>query len=108
MTHVKDNGSSHHGKVDVIDHCMGITGLALAAANLLFDLLETGFYFPPRTIVLDDLFNGQIQVSRKEGNSLCFTKDPDYPDRAFGDLEKNNLPIKEYHKKAIDNQSVTC
>ena len=24
------------------------------------------------------------------------------------DLEKNNLPIKEYYKKAIDNQSVTC
>jgi len=72
------NGSCHHGKVDAVDHCMGITGLALAAANLLFDFLETGFDFPPRTIVPDDLFNGQVQVSRKEGNPLCFTKDPDY------------------------------
>ena len=35
------NGSCHHGKVDVIDHCIGITGLALATTNLLFDLLET-------------------------------------------------------------------
>jgi len=48
------NGSCHHRKVDVIDHCIGITGLALATANLLFDLLETGFDFPPSTIVLDD------------------------------------------------------
>ena len=55
---------------------MGITGLALATANLLFDFLETGFDFPPRTIVLDDLFNGQVQVSRKESNPLGFTKDP--------------------------------
>ena len=85
------NGSCHHRKVDIIDHGVGITGLALAAANLLFDLLETEFDFPPRTIVLDDLFNGQIQVSRKEGNSLCFTKDPDYPDRAFKGFEHDHI-----------------
>jgi len=89
MTHVKDNGSCHHGKVDVIDHCMGITGLALATANLLFDLLETGFYFPPRTIVLDDLFNGVH--NRKESNPLGFMKDPDYPDRAFEPLEHDHI-----------------
>ena len=85
------NSSRHHRKVDVIDHGMGITGLAFAAANVLFDLLETGFDFPPRTIVLDDLFNGQIQVSGKEGNPLCFTKDPDDPDRAFECFEHDHL-----------------
>jgi len=90
------NGSCHHRKVDIIDHGVGITGLALAAANLLFDLLETEFDFPPRTIVLDDLFNGQIQVSRKEGNSLCFTKDPDYPDRAFKGFEHDH-PCSSHH-----------
>jgi len=54
------NSSRHHREVDVIDHGMGITGLAFAAANILFDLFETGFDFPPCAIVLDDLFNGQI------------------------------------------------
>jgi len=53
------NGSCHHREIDVIDHGMGITGLAFATTNVLFDLLETGFDFPPCTIVLDDLFNGQ-------------------------------------------------
>ncbi|HUT71672.1 MAG TPA: hypothetical protein VMW89_13445, partial [Desulfatiglandales bacterium] len=50
------NGGCHHGKVDVIDHGMGITGLAFAAPDVLFDLFETGFDFPPCAIVLDDLF----------------------------------------------------
>ena len=54
------NGSRHHGKVDVIDYSMGITGLAFAATNVLFELFETGFDFPPFTIVLDYLFSGQI------------------------------------------------
>ena len=80
----------------MIDHCVGITGLALATANLLFDLLETGFCFPPRTIVLDYLFNGQVQVSRKESNPLGFTKDPDYPDRAFERLEHDHICSSRY------------
>ena len=85
------NGSRHHRKIDVIDHGMGITGLTFAAANVLFDLLETGFDFPPCTIVLDYLFNGQIQVGGKESNPLCFTKDPDHPDRAFKRLEHDQF-----------------
>ena len=70
---------------------MGIACLAFVTAKVLLDFLETGFDFPPSTIVLDDLFNRQIQVSRKEGNPLCFTKDPDHADRAFEGLEHNNL-----------------
>ena len=35
------NSSRHHREVNVIDHGMGITGLAFAAANVLFDLFET-------------------------------------------------------------------
>lgn len=52
------NSSCHHREVNMVDHCMGVTGLAFAAANVLFDLFETGFDFPPCTIVLDGLFNG--------------------------------------------------
>ena len=75
------DGGCHHGKVDVIHDGMGITGLAFATADVLFDLLETGFDFPPCAIVLDDVFSGQIEIGREEGNPLCFTKDPDHPDR---------------------------
>ena len=85
------NGSCHRREVNVIDHGMGIAGLAFVTANVLFDLLETGFDFPPCTIVLDDLFGGQIQISGKEGNPLCFAKDPDHTDRAFERLEHNHL-----------------
>jgi len=81
------NGGCHHGKVYVIHDAMGMTCLAFAAPDVLFDLFETGFNFPPCAIVLDDLFSGQIEVGREEGNPLCFTKDPDYPDRTFEGLE---------------------
>jgi len=84
-------GGCHHRKVDVIDYGMCIVGPAFAATNLLFDFLETGFYFPPRAIALDDLFNGQIQVSGKQDDPLCFTKNPDYTDRAFERFEHDHL-----------------
>ena len=58
------NGGRHHGKVQVIYDGMGIAGLALIAADVLFDLFETGFDFPPCAIVLDDLFGSQIDIGR--------------------------------------------
>ena len=36
---------------------MSITGLAFTAAYLLLDFFESGFNFPPGTVILDDLFN---------------------------------------------------
>ena len=84
------NGSCHHREVNVIVDGMGIARLGFATANVLLDFLETGFDFPPGAIVLDDLFNRQMQVSRKEGNPLCFTKDPDHADRAFERLEHDH------------------
>ena len=54
------NSSRHHREVDMVDHGMGITVLAFAAADVLFELFETGFDFPPCTVVLDNLFNGQV------------------------------------------------
>ena len=85
------NGGCHHAKVDVIHDGIGIAGLAFTAADVLFDLFVSGFDFPSCTILLDDLFSSQIQVGRKDGNPLCFTKNPDYPDRGFEGLEHNNL-----------------
>ena len=85
------NSGGHHGKVDVIDHSMCIAGLAFTAADVLFDFFEAGFDFPSCTIVLDDLFGSQIEVGRKECNPLCFTKDPDYPDRTFERFEHDHF-----------------
>ena len=101
------NGSCHHREVNVIGDGMGIARLTFATANVLLDFLETGFDFPPSTIVLDDLFNRQIQASRKEGNPLCFTKDPDHADRAFERLEHEHrcrglhLAVMSIEKHAI-------
>ena len=85
------NGGCHHGKVHVIHDCIGIAGLAFAAPDVLFDLFETGFNFPPCAIVLDDLCGGQIEISREKGDPLCFTKDPDYPHRALEGLEHDHF-----------------
>jgi hypothetical protein len=41
----------------------------------LFDLFETGFNFPPCTIVLDDLFSGQIEVGSGLETSGYFFSD---------------------------------
>jgi len=72
---------------------MGSTGLAFTTADVIFDFLGTGFDLPPRTIVLDDLFSGKLQVSGKESNPVCSTKDPDQPDRAFERFERDHLRI---------------
>ena len=86
-------GSCHDGEVHVIHDGIGIAGLAFAAADVLFDLFETGLNFPPCAIVLDDLCSGQIEVSREKSDPLSFTKDPNHPDRAFEGLEHDNLAI---------------
>ena len=69
------NGGCHHGKVDVIHDGVGITGLTYAAPDVLFDLFETGFNFPPCTIVLNDLFSGQIEVGSGLETSGYFFSD---------------------------------
>ena len=79
------NGSCHHREVNVIGDGMGIARLGFATANVLLHFLETGFDVPRSAIALDDLFNRQIQVSRKEGNPLCFTKE-------FNGIQ-NELPL---------------
>ncbi len=87
-----DPGDScrHHGKIDVIAHGMCITGLAFTAADILFDFLKAGFDFPSGSIILDDLFDGQVEVSGKDGDILCFTKNPNDTDGAFEGFEHNN------------------
>jgi len=85
------NRGGHHGAVDVIDHNLCITGLAFAAANILFDFLETRLDFPSGAIVLDDLLNRQLQIRREKRNPLCFSKNPDNPDRALECFEHDRL-----------------
>ena len=81
------NGGGHQGKVQVIHDGMSISGLAFTAADVLFDLFEAGFDFPSCAIVFDDLFGSQIEIGRDECDPLCFTKDPDDPDRSFERFE---------------------
>ncbi len=85
------NGGCHHRKVHVVHDSIGIASLALAASNVLFDLFETRFNFPPCAIVLDDLHCGQIEIGREKGDPLSFTKDPDYQDRAFKGIEHDHF-----------------
>jgi len=49
--------SGHHAKVQVILEGMGIAGLALSTANLLFGLFESEFYFPAGALVFNNLFD---------------------------------------------------
>jgi len=86
-----NNRGYHDSKVEVIDDSMGIAGLAFAAANVLLDFLETRLDFPSGTIVLDDLLNREIHIGREEGNPLCFSKDPDHPDRTLEGFEHERL-----------------
>ena len=51
-------GGSHHAQVQVIEHRLGVAGLAGAAADVLLELFERGFDFPAGTIVRDDLADG--------------------------------------------------
>ena len=85
------NGSCHGGKIHVIHDCIGIACLAFAAPDVLFDFFETGFNFPPCTIVLDDLHRAQIEIGREKGNPSCFTKDPDCPDRTLESLKHDHF-----------------
>ena len=74
-------------------------------------MIERGYTIRDVVYILK---NGEI--IKKEFNQDCqnwkYTFQSEDLDGISGtavrDLEKNNLPIKEYHKKAIDNQSVTC
>jgi hypothetical protein len=47
----------HYGEIDVIDHSLFISGLAIAASNILLDFLEIRFSFPPGLIIFDNLLN---------------------------------------------------
>ena len=49
-------------EIEVIQHSLRITCLRLCTPDLLFDLLETGFDFPTRPVVLDHLFNGEGEI----------------------------------------------
>ena len=40
------NGCCRHAEMQMIDHCVGIAGLGVGAADLLFDLAESGLDTP--------------------------------------------------------------
>ena len=55
----------HGAKMQVVDDGIGVSGLAFAAADFLFELFEARLNFPPCAVVLNDLHNIERKVSGK-------------------------------------------
>ena len=64
----------HHAKIQLIDHCVGIAGLAAGTADPLLDLLEAGLDLPTCAIVLDDLLNAERQAVVKNATQRVLRK----------------------------------
>ena len=58
-----DPGDSgrRHAEIQVIGHGIGIAGLRLGTADLLLDLAKSGFNFPARAIIFNNLRNGEVR-----------------------------------------------
>jgi hypothetical protein len=85
--------SRHHTKIEVVDHCLGISALGLSASDLLFEFLETGLDFPSGTIILHDLLDREGQIRAEQGDPSGFAKDPDHTHRTLESLESDH-PVK--------------
>ena len=70
------DGGCHCAKIQMVHHGIGVAGLAFAAADFLFDLFETGLYFPPCAVVFNDLLDTERQVGGKQRDPLCFAVNP--------------------------------
>ena len=56
---------------------LGFARLGLGAADLLFDLPEPGFDFPPGLVVVDDLVDAEIKVRGQQRKPLALAKNPE-------------------------------
>ena len=90
------HGSRHPTKIQVIGHRMGVARLAFGAADLLLDLFESGFDFPPRAVKFDDLLDRKRQIGGEESDPPAFTKDPHDADLAAKVFQHDDLIIGEH------------
>ena len=90
-------GGGQQAEVEVVVDSFGRARLGLSAADVLFDLFEPGFDFPPSPIEFDDLSRGEGQIGGEEGDLVRAPKDPNEshtaleglePDEAFGELDR--------------------
>jgi len=75
-------GGGDHAEMQMIEHRVGIAGLGVGAADLLFDFAETGLDFPSGGVIFDDLFDAQIEVGGHECHPLGLAIDPHHAHRA--------------------------
>ena len=61
--------------------------LGLSATDVLLDVFEPGFEFPPGPIEFDDLSGREGQIGGEEGDPVSVTKDPNDSHTAFEGLE---------------------
>src|SRR5512137_2278849 len=77
----------------MVVHCLSIAALTCPAADVLFELFKTGFNFPTRPIILDELCYRKRQVSGEHRYPLCLTEHPNDTDRTFERLQHDHLII---------------
>ena len=62
----------------------------------MFDFLEAGLDFPTGAVVLDDLFEGEVEVRRKQRDPLRFAINPDHTNGALKRFKHDNFVIGQY------------
>ena len=53
-----DEQDGKHAELEVVADGVGVAGLGVRAADLLFEFFEAGFNFPSCAVDLDDFLNG--------------------------------------------------
>jgi hypothetical protein len=71
----------------MIDYCIGISALALQAANVLLELFESRLDLSTSTIKLNDLLGQEVEIGSEQGKPLDLAVDPNHFDRALKGLE---------------------
>ena len=62
----------------------------------MLDFFEAGLDFPTGAVVLDDLYDGEVKVRRKERDPLRFAINPDDPDGTLKRFKHDNFVVGEY------------
>ena len=75
----------------MIDDCVGISALALQAADVLLMFFESRLDFPAGSVVLDNLLDQEGKINSEQGNPLGLAVDPNHSDRTLKCLAHNNL-----------------
>jgi len=91
-----NDGGCCHAEVQMIGDCVGVAGLGVSAADLLFDLSETGLDFPPGGIIFDDLLDAEIEIRGHQRDPLGLAIDPHDAHTATQGLEHHD-PLGGFH-----------